>query len=92
MGTKLVDVYEELSRARIEYASFERLQDMESGAIPRRLEQLKEEVSRLERREREGQSRYKELSEEKESIITRLVQMEEDLLYKQSEAAAMGDE
>lgn len=76
LGTKLSDAYDELARTRIELGSFERLAQNEEGAIGRRVESLREEVDKLERREREGQGRFRELAEIKSGLQREIEEME----------------
>lgn len=78
LGAKLVEASEELGRSRVELNSFERLADQEVGAMGRRTESLREEVEKLERREREGQSRFRELSELKFALASEIEAMELD--------------
>lgn len=59
LGEKLAGLVDDLNRSALEFASFERLAGEEEGAVVRRVESLRDEVRKLESREREGQSRYK---------------------------------
>lgn len=76
LATKLNDGYEDLSRSRIELESFARLATNEEGAMLRRTEALKDEVDKLERKEREGQHRFKELLDLKERLERETEEME----------------
>ncbi|GAA5947790.1 hypothetical protein JCM3765_001084 [Sporobolomyces pararoseus] len=76
LATKLNEGYEDLSRSRIELESFARLATNEEGAMLRRTEALKEEVDKLERKEREGQHRFKELLDLKERLERETEEME----------------
>lgn len=68
--------YDDLSRSRIELESFARLATNEEGAMLRRTEGLKDEVDKLERKEREGQHRFKELLDLKEMLERETEEME----------------
>jgi len=68
LAGKLTEGHDELVRTRIELESFARLANNEEGAVVRRLEALRDEVDKLERREREGQARFKELLDLQESL------------------------
>ncbi|GAA5848290.1 hypothetical protein JCM9279_001000 [Rhodotorula babjevae] len=68
LAGKLGEGHDELARTRIELESFARLANNEDGAVVRRLEALRDEVDKLERREREGQARFKELLDLQESL------------------------
>lgn len=62
--------------------------------VPRRLESLREEVGKLERTERDGQMRFQELSDERDSVAARIQLLEEELVMRQAEAindAAMAE-
>lgn len=76
LGSKLVASYEELSLTRLELNSFDRLANNEQGAVVRRMETLRDEVERLERKEREGQSKFRELSEMKAQLEASVSEME----------------
>jgi len=76
LSSKLNEGYEELNRSRIELESFARLATNEQGALLRRTESLKDEVDRLERKEREGQYRFKELLDLKERLERETEEME----------------
>lgn len=68
--------YDELARTRIELESFARLATNEEGAIVRRTESLRDEVEKLERKERDGQSRFRELLELKDRLEAECQEME----------------
>jgi pre-mRNA-splicing factor CDC5/CEF1 len=86
LSDKLSVTSESLSSGRIDLDSFERLAIREEGAVPRRLEHLQGEVDRLERRQREGQERYRELDTEKNEITARIAAAEEELMMREAEA------
>lgn len=90
LGGKLNEGYDELSRSRIELESFARLATNEEGAMLRRTEGLKDEVDKLERKEREGQHRFKELLDLKEMLERETEEMElaeAEMLNEQALAA-----
>ena len=61
---KIVEAADALQKARMELDTFRTLQIGEEAAVGRRLEALREEVSVVARREREGQQEYKKQKEE----------------------------
>ncbi|BGP25372.1 pre-mRNA-splicing factor CDC5/CEF1 [Rhodotorula toruloides] len=76
LAGKLTENYEDLARTRIELESFARLATNEDGAIVRRTEALRDEVEKLERKERDGQLRFKELLDLKERLEAEVQEME----------------
>lgn len=68
LAGKLTENYDELARTRIELESFARLAANEEGAIVRRTESLRDEVERLERKERDSQARFKEMLDLKDAL------------------------
>ncbi|GAA6032558.1 hypothetical protein JCM8097_004815 [Rhodosporidiobolus ruineniae] len=76
LAAKLTENYDELSRTRVELESFARLALNEDGAMVRRTEGLREEVDKLERKERDGQMRFKELLDLKEQLEREVQDME----------------
>ena len=76
LTTKLAESYGELARTRIEFNSFDRLAENEQGAMQRRMEALREEVQKLERKEREGQGRFRELNDVKIELSMRIEALE----------------
>ncbi|KAL3882692.1 hypothetical protein ACJMK2_029005 [Sinanodonta woodiana] len=58
---QVTDLYEQLEQTYVEYKTFDDLRRHETGAIPKRLESLKEDVQRQTERERELQNRYSDL-------------------------------
>ena len=54
--------------------------------MPRRLEVLRDEVGRLERMERDGQSKFRELADERDALLQRTQALEEELVMQQAEA------
>jgi hypothetical protein len=60
---KIKEVTEAIEQARIDLLVYRALQSGEEVAAPQRVTSLVEEVEILERREREGQERYKKLAE-----------------------------
>lgn len=87
LGGKLSEGYEELARTRIELESFARLATNEEGAMVRRTEGLRDEVDKLERREREGQSRFRELMEVKEGLRAGIEELQMEEAERLNEAA-----
>lgn len=87
LSTKLSDSYAELARTRIELNSFDRLAENEQGAMQRRMEALREEVQKLERKEREGQGRFRELNDVKLQLSLRIEALEMEEAEKLNYAA-----
>ncbi len=87
LGKSLGEAYDDLARSRVELLSFDRLAANEEGALARRMEGLREEVDKLERREREGQSRFRELSEVKAQLEGAVAEMEMEEAERINEAA-----
>jgi cell division protein FtsL len=65
----LAEVHEQAEQGHVELQTFKRLHDMEAVAIPRRLEQLKEEVGRQTERENQLQNRYSNLLYQRNSLV-----------------------
>jgi pre-mRNA-splicing factor CDC5/CEF1 len=86
LSERLSLAMEAYSTGRIDLESFERLAIREEGAVPRRLELLQAEVDRLERRNREGQERYRELDTEKNMLMAKIAEAEEELMMREAEA------
>lgn len=76
LAGKLTENYDELARTRIEIESFARLATNEDGAIVRRTESLRDEVERLERKERDSQARFKEMLDLKEALEASVQELE----------------
>lgn len=87
LGGKLTEGYEDLARSRIELESFARLATNEEGAMARRTESLRDEVDKLERKEREGQGRFRELMEMKELLSSQIEEMQMEEAERLNEAA-----
>jgi pre-mRNA-splicing factor CDC5/CEF1 len=69
LGQQLAEVHEQAEQGHVELQTFKRLHDMEAVAIPRRLEQLKEEVGRQTERENQLQNRYSNLLYQRNSLV-----------------------
>ncbi|EGG10718.1 uncharacterized protein MELLADRAFT_42168 [Melampsora larici-populina 98AG31] len=80
------ETFNRLDRSQIELLSFERLELNEVGASQRRLESLKEEVEKLMRSGREGQSTYKELMEERDRLKVSIEDLQAELTMQEVEA------
>jgi len=87
LAKTLAEAYDDLARSRVELLSFDRLATNEEGALARRMEGLREEVDRLERREAEGQGRFRELSELKAQLEGSVAEMEMEEAERINEAA-----
>jgi pre-mRNA-splicing factor CDC5/CEF1 len=71
---QLGEVHEQAEQSHVELQTFKRLHEMEGMAIPRRLEQLKEEVERQTERENHLQSRYSDLLYERNTLVQQINQ------------------
>ncbi|KDR81355.1 hypothetical protein GALMADRAFT_134801 [Galerina marginata CBS 339.88] len=93
---RISSTFEEMQKTKIDHNSFSRLGGNESAVGPRRVSSLREEVEKLEQRERMLQLRYSELSVEKQESETRVAHLEEKLMadaeaYNEAQLAAMED-
>ncbi|MCJ1300566.1 Pre-mRNA-splicing factor cef1 [Hypocenomyce scalaris] len=68
LRSKIVEAADALEKVRISLDTFRTLQIAEEAAIPRRLEELREEVSFVSKREREAQQVYRTRREELEGL------------------------
>lgn len=85
---RITDAFEDLQRTKIESNSFSNLHAHEVVGGPARVASLKEEVDRLERRERDLQARYAELDAARREGIERIGALEERLM---AEAEAVNE-
>ena len=81
LAGKLTDVTDEIARGQVELRAFERLAMNEQSAMIRRVEALRDEVDGLERREREGQARFRELND-MQALLAKSI---EDLSMQEAE-------
>lgn len=70
LGLKIKEVSEVIEQARIDLENYRTLQASERATVALRLNPLVEEVEILERREREGQRRFKELSDTRQELLS----------------------
>lgn len=87
LSSKLASVYEQLDESLLALDNFRILAHSEEAAIPRRLEILTKEVRDLERREKEGQIKYSEMSREKAELEQRVADLEMDYAEAVNEQA-----
>lgn len=87
LNERLNEKFNQLDRSQIELSSFERLEINEVGAGQRRLESIEEEVNKLMRQGREGQSTYKELLEERDRLKVSIEDLQAELTMQEAEAA-----
>ncbi|KAJ7687575.1 pre-mRNA splicing factor component-domain-containing protein [Mycena olivaceomarginata] len=97
LSKRVTDAFDELQKTKVDYESFSRLQTNENAVGPRRLEALKEEVDKLERRERHLQERYSELEAERRDAQERVQALEEKMMddaeaLNEAQLAAMDEE
>lgn len=88
LAKRITDAFEELQKTKVDFESFSRLRVNESAVGPRRVSALKEEVERLERRERLLQERYAELDAERRESEGRVAALEEKVM---AEAEALNE-
>jgi len=95
--TKRISIaFEEMQKNKMEHDSFSHLHRNESAVGPQRVASLREEVEKLEHREKMLQMRYSELTAEKQESETRVAHLEEKLMldaeaYNEAQLAAMED-
>jgi pre-mRNA-splicing factor CDC5/CEF1 len=97
LSKRITDAFDELQKTKVDYESFSRLRTNESAVGPRRLEALKEEVEKLERRERHLQEHYSELEAERRDAQERVQALEEKMMddaeaLNEAQLAAMDEE
>ncbi|KAF7304769.1 Cell division control protein Cdc5 [Mycena kentingensis (nom. inval.)] len=97
LSKRLVDAFGELQRTKVDYDSFLRLSVNEAAVGPRRLAALKEEVDKLEGRERRLQERYAELDSDRRDAEERVQAAEERMMdeaeaLNEAQLAAMDEE
>jgi pre-mRNA-splicing factor CDC5/CEF1 len=80
LAKRVREAFEELQKTKVDLDSFSRLRVNESAAGPRRVSGLKEEVERLERREKVLQGRYVDLDSEREESEARVAALEEKFM------------
>ena len=68
MTGSLQDTYTQLETSRLEFSTFSFLKELETVAIPRRLDTISEDVKRQTEREKELQKRFQELQTELERL------------------------
>ena len=85
---RIVEGFDDLQKTKIEYESFSHLRNNEAAAGPVRMAALKEEVEKLESRERMLQSRYAELEQERRAAEGRIAALEDKLM---AEAEALNE-
>ncbi|KAF7359503.1 Cell division control protein Cdc5 [Mycena sanguinolenta] len=97
LSKRITDAFDELQKTKVDYESFSRLRTNENAVGPRRLEALKEEVDKLERRERHLQERYSELEAERRDAQERVQALEEKMMddaeaLNEAQLAAMDED
>jgi pre-mRNA-splicing factor CDC5/CEF1 len=88
LSKRITDAFGDLQKTKVEYDSFSRLHVNESAVGPRRVAALKEEVEKLERREKLLQERYAELEFERRESQSRVSALEEKMM---AEAEALNE-
>lgn len=88
LAKRVVEGFDELQKTKIEYESFSHLRNNEAAAGPVRMAALKEEVEKLESRERMLQGRYAELEQERRAAEVRIAALEDKLM---AEAEALNE-
>ncbi|KAI8057057.1 pre-mRNA splicing factor component-domain-containing protein [Syncephalis plumigaleata] len=77
------ETHKELDQVSLELASFDALRLSETGAIPRRIEQLQEEVDMLAKRETTLQQRYASLARERDETVKEAMALKHQIEQKQ---------
>ncbi|KZO95816.1 hypothetical protein CALVIDRAFT_555553 [Calocera viscosa TUFC12733] len=80
LSKRVGDAFTELQKTNGDLETFSALAAQEAINGPRRLESLKEEVDKLERREKNLQGRYQELDEARRESLARIAALEEKML------------
>lgn len=88
LSKRITDAFEELRKTKVDFDSFSRLHVNETAVGPRRVAALKEEVEKLERREKLLQERYAELDFERRESQSRVAALEERMM---AEAEALNE-
>jgi pre-mRNA-splicing factor CDC5/CEF1 len=88
LSKRITDAFEELQKNKRDYDSFSRLHVNEVAVGPRRVAALKEEVEKLENREKLLQERYAELEFERRESQSRVTALEEKVM---AEAEALNE-
>jgi pre-mRNA-splicing factor CDC5/CEF1 len=88
LSKRIADAFEELQKNKRDYDSFSRLHVNELAVGPRRVAALKEEVEKLESREKHLQERYAELEFERRESQSRVAALEEKVM---GEAEALNE-
>lgn len=89
LSKRITDAFAELQKTKEEYESFSKLRTNETAMGPIRLASLREEVEKLEQRERRLQERYAELDGERRDALSRVNTLEERVM---AEAEALNEE
>ncbi|KAH9951419.1 pre-mRNA splicing factor component-domain-containing protein [Amylocystis lapponica] len=88
LDQRITDAFGEMEKVKIDHDSFVGLRTNESATGPARVSALKEEVDKLERREKLLQERYAELDTERRDSQARVAALEERLM---AEAEALNE-
>jgi pre-mRNA-splicing factor CDC5/CEF1 len=88
LAKRVTDAFAELQQVKTDYESFARLKSHEEITGPGRITTLRDEVERLERREKLLQARYAELEADKRETDARVGALEEKIML---EAEAMNE-
>ena len=88
LAKRVTDAFDETQKGSIDLQSFIQLRTDEEAAGPRRVEALRLEVEKLQRREQSLQERYRELSLDKQESEARIAVLEDKLM---AEAEALND-
>ena len=88
LAKRITEAFNEMKKAKIDYERLVRLQTNETALAPARVAALKEEVEKLERRERTLQERYAELEMERRESQARVAALEEKVM---AEAEALNE-
>ncbi|KAK4686870.1 pre-mRNA-splicing factor CDC5/CEF1, partial [Tremellales sp. Uapishka_1] len=86
------DAIKEIHDSQRELETFLMLRGLEESGAPGRVEQKREEVRKLEIRERDLQARYAELNDERRIRLEAIEQLEEDILVGQAQLALEAQE
>jgi pre-mRNA-splicing factor CDC5/CEF1 len=80
LSKRIMDAFDELQKTKVDYESFFQLQLNEAAIGPRRVSALREELDKLERREKRLQERYSDLDAERKESQARLASLDERVM------------
>lgn len=83
----ITSALDEIQQAQRDFETFSMLRVLEEAAAPARIEAKRDEVAKLERRERDLQARYAELNDRRRAHLAGIEGLEEDKVVLEAQAA-----